>query len=71
MPGEPFIHEGVVRRHQIQNVAVLAHDALEKQRCLALESLPQIVVEIGKLLRKRLHVFQIPKIQPLRSEVGG
>ena len=60
MPREALIHKRVVRGHQIQDVAILAHDTLEKQRRFALECLPQIVVKIRKLLRQGLHVFQIP-----------
>ena len=69
MPGEPLIHECVIRGHQIEDVPVLAYDAFEEQRCLALESLPQVVVEIRELLGERLHVFQVPQIEPLRGEV--
>jgi hypothetical protein len=37
VPGQALVDEGVVRRHQVDDVAVLAHDALEQQFGLALE----------------------------------
>ena len=50
MPGEPFIDERVVGRHQVEDVAVLANDALEEQLCLATECQTQVVVEIGNII---------------------
>ena len=44
---EPLIEKGVVRGQQINNIAILAHDALEKQFRLSPEVLAQFVVPIG------------------------
>ncbi len=48
---EPFIHERIIRSHQVEDVAVFANDALEEHFALAPEGLPQVVVEIGELHR--------------------
>ena len=47
---DAFVHERVVGGHQVEHVAVLAHDAAEEQLRLVLQTLPQVVVEIGKLV---------------------
>ena len=43
---QPFVDERVVRVKQIQDAAVLVHDAVEEQLDLAPERLPQVVVEV-------------------------
>ena len=53
MPGQPLVHERVVCRQQIEDVAVLAHDAVEEQFGFALKRLPQVVVEVGKQIGSR------------------
>ncbi len=68
---EPLVQERVVGRHQVEDVAIFADDAREEERGLALEGLAEVVVEVGKLLRVRLHVLQVAEIQPLAGEVGG
>ena len=53
VPRQPLVDERVVRRQQIEDAAVLAHDAVEEQLGLAPERLPQVVVEVGELVRVR------------------
>ena len=43
--GQPLVHEGVVGGQQIDHAAILAKLALDEQLGLALERLPQVVVE--------------------------
>ena len=47
---EPLVEERVVRRQQVENVPIFAHDALEEHLRLARERLAQVVVEIGELV---------------------
>ena len=68
VPCETLIKERVVGGHEIQNIPIFFNDALEKQQRFLLERLAQIVIEVRKLFRKRLHVFQIPQVQPLTGE---
>src|ERR1700722_11887891 len=67
---QAFVHERVVRGHQIEGIAVLADDAGKKQLRLAREGLPQIVVEIRKDVRVRSNPLQVPQLQPLPGEVA-
>ena len=67
VPGEPFVDERVVGRHQVEDVAVLAHDALEEELCLAPERQPQVVVEIGEHHRVRLMIREVPQVHGRRS----
>ena len=46
--GQALIDEGVIGVQQIEHAVVFAHDAAEEHLGLALESLPQVVVEIGE-----------------------
>ena len=62
---EPLVDEGVVRRHQIEHWTVAAHDAFEEQFGLALERLPQVVVEIREQPVIRVRGSQIAQVQPL------
>ena len=65
---EPLVDECVVGVQQIDDAAILANDRREQHLGLAAERRPQVVVEIG---RRRLHVGQLPQIQPLTGKVGG
>ena len=47
VPGEPLVDERVVGGQQIDDVAILPHDAFEEQLRLAPEPLPQLVVPVG------------------------
>ena len=67
VPREPLVDERVVGAQQVEHVAVLAHDAVEEQLGFPAKRLPQVVVEIGKALRRaRTHVAEI---QPLPREI--
>ena len=50
MLGQPVIHEGVVCSQQINDVVVLANDAVEQHFGLLAECLAQVVVEVGEVL---------------------
>ena len=52
--GQPLVDERVVGRQQVEDVAVLAHDAGEEQLGLALKRLAQRVVEVGELVVVRV-----------------
>ena len=69
MPGEPLGEARVVRRHQVEDVAVFVDDAGEEELGFLGEGLPQVVIEVGELLRVGLHVFQVAQVQPLTREV--
>ena len=69
MPRQAFVDKRVAPGHQIECVAVLAYDALEKQLRLALEGLPQIVVEIRKDVGVGNNPLQVAQLQPLPGEV--
>ena len=69
MPREPLVDERVVRRQQIDDVAILAHDAFEEQFRLAPETLPQLVVPVGIEDAVRRGRRQIPQVQQLLREV--
>ena len=51
---QPLIDEGVIRRQQIQDAAVLMDHAAEEQFDLALECRPQVIVEIRKQIHLRI-----------------
>ncbi len=66
--GKSLIKKRVIRGHEVQNIPVLFYNAPEKQQRFLLKGLAQIVVEVGKLFRKRLHIFQVAQVQPLAGE---
>src|SRR5690606_18421508 len=69
MTREALVDERVVGGQQIQNAAVLVNDAREEELRLALEALPQSVVEIRELVRVRMDVVEVPQVEPLTREV--
>ena len=70
MSGQSLVDERVIGRHQVEHAPVFVHDAPEKERCLLLECLSQVVVEVCELLRVRLHVPEIAQVEPLAGEIG-
>ena len=70
MPGQPLVDERVVRVHQVEHVAIFAHDAVEQQLRLALEGLPQVVVEVGIHEHVGIPVSQLAQEQPLSREIA-
>ena len=66
---EPFVDEGVIRVHQIEDAAVFLNDALKEEQRFLAERAAQIVVEVDELRRQRRHVAEVPEIQPLPCEV--
>ena len=62
MLGETLVQEGVVRLQQIEHVAILAHDALEKQLGFLPESLSQIIVEIREQAHIGSHRRQVAQV---------
>ena len=67
---QPLVDERVVRGQQIDDVAILADDAVEEQLGLALQALAQLVVPVrieDAVGRRRRQVAQI---QQLLAEVG-
>src|SRR5262249_7648770 len=69
MPRQALVDEAVIRRHEIENVAIPVDDALEEQLDLAHHRPAQVVVEVGELERVRDFVAQVAEIQPLSGEV--
>ena len=67
--GQPLVHEGVVGGHQVEHVAIFAHDAAEEELGLAAEGVAQIVVEVGELVGVGRDVLQVADVQPLPGEV--
>ena len=51
VPGQALVQERVVGVEQIDDAAILAHDALEEQLRLLLERLAQVVVEVEQRFR--------------------
>ena len=68
---QPLVHEGVVRTQQIEHAVVLEDDALEQQLGLALQRLPQVVVEIGEHILVGTQALQVAQVQPLAGEVAA
>ena len=66
---EPLVEERVVRGQQIDDVAILPHDAFKEQFRLAPETLPQLVVPVGIEHSIRRRRRQIPQVQQLIGEV--
>ena len=70
VPGQPFVEERIVGRQKIEHGAVFVEDALEEQLGLALERLPQVVVEIREIVRVGQDVAHVPQLQPLPGEIA-
>ena len=68
MTGQPFVDECVVGRQEVDDVAVFADDA-RRRNSVSLECLPEVVVEIRKLVLIRRRALQVAQIQPLTGEV--
>ena len=51
MARQTFVQEGVVGAEEIERAAILADDALEEHRRLAIEGPPKIVVEVKEQFR--------------------
>ena len=68
--GQPFVDEGVVGGQQVDHALIVAKLAGDEQLGLALERLPQVVVEH----RERVHVgrggLDVSQVEPLRREVA-
>ena len=67
---EAFVHERVVGSQQIDDAAVLAKHALQKQGGFTFEGVPQTEVEVGKQSRARRLRVHITQVQPLRGKIG-
>ena len=71
VPRQPLVDERVVGRQQVEHAAVLAHRRCSKKQLrLALQRLPQVVVEVGELVLAGHHVPQVAQMQPLPGEVA-
>ena len=68
---QALIHKPVVRRQQIEHVAVFPNHAVEKQLGFAPHGTRQIAVEVRKHQGVRQSVFEVLQIQPLRGEICG
>ena len=66
---QPFVDERIVGIQQIQNAAVLVHDAVEEQLDLPPERLSQVVVEVRIEIDQRIVGLQGAHVQPLAREV--
>jgi hypothetical protein len=70
MAGKSFIDEGVIRIQQVDDAAVLAHDALKEKLRLAPEGLPQVVIPVGKLFPVGDSALQVAQEEPLAGEIS-
>ncbi len=68
--GDPLVHERVVRREQVQHVAVFAHDAVEQQFGFPLVGLRELVVERREQQGVGMNLLDVLQPQPLRREPG-
>ena len=68
---ESLVHEGVVRREQIDDSSIFADDAAEQQFHFAAHRLPQRIIEVREQHRDRTHSLQASEVQPLAGEVDG
>src|SRR4029079_5978561 len=68
--GETLVDEGVVGRQQVEDVAVLAHDAVEEELRFALKRFAQRVVEVGELVMVRRDRLEVAQVQPLPGKVA-
>ena len=69
MLGEPLVEKCVVGIQQVEDAAILAHDAFEKQLRLELERLPEVVVVVKQGFRTRLVPVDIADVKPLAGEI--
>ena len=69
MQRQSLVQERVIGPQQIKRAAILAQDAFEEQFCLAAKSLPQGIVEIGKVIGRRSRERDVAQEQPLSGEV--
>ena len=66
---DALVDERVVGAQQIERAAVLLHDAAEEELRLALEPLPQRVVEVGEHALHGHDGVEVAQVQPLAREV--
>src|SRR5262245_52495734 len=66
---EPLVEKCVVRRQQINNVAIFTHDALEKHLRFGAEILAQFIVPVWIELPVGRSDRQIPQVENLIGEV--
>ena len=66
---QTFVRERIVRRQELRDWTTLTHLTFKEQFRLALERVPQVVVEIRKLVRIRIHGLHVPKEEPLTAEI--
>ena len=71
VPRQPLVDERVVGVEQVEHAAVLRDDALEEQLRFLAERLPQLVVEVREVARRRHVALQVAQQQPLAGEVVG
>ncbi len=66
---EPLVDERVVGGQEVEQRPILPEHVFDEQPGLGMESLPQILVEVGKDIDVRCGDVQFAECQPLRSEV--
>src|SRR5262249_48109935 len=71
VPRQTLVEEGVVGVQQVQHAAVPADDAVEEQRRLVLERLPQVVVEAKQQFRTGPESGRAAGVEPLAAAVGA
>src|SRR2546427_1490385 len=67
---EPLVDERVIRFQYVENISILADDALEEHFGLPLKCLPQIVVKVGESEQVGIPVLQLAQEQPLTCEIA-
>ena len=71
MFGQKFIDKCVIGGQQLRHIAILFDDVVKEKLCLAHHRIQQISGVVQKLIRVRLNLFEVSKVQPLAGKVVG
>ena len=69
MHRKSFVDERVVRRQQVQHIAVLAKDAVKKHLRLGAHRLPEVVIKIRVNHAFRCRTLHGSQLQPLAGKI--
>src|ERR1700704_3772840 len=69
MTRQAFVDEGIVRVQQIDEAAIVANGAADKQLRFPLEGLQKTEIVVGIPLRIDHHILDAAQIQPLGGEI--
>ncbi len=71
MARQPVVHEGVVRREQIEDTAVVADDVVEEELRLAPHVVGDLLVVVREVERIGPDPVEVLEPEPLRGEAGA